>query len=108
LIPRWCSLVLLVAVGCAPDQYVSMGSDVGGKNISNPNSFGGGPADSDASFSVGAGGESDPGIDGLSGASTGGVGMVDTTSGDAGNANGGFGGDSSNTGAAPVKRRKPL
>ena len=110
LTSRWCghSLVLLLAVGCAPDQYVSMGSDVGGKNISHPGSLGGGPADSDASLTVGAGGESDPGIYGMSGASNGGLGTVDTTSGAAGNANGGFGGDSSNTSVAPVKRRKPL
>jgi hypothetical protein len=102
------SLVLLVAVGCAPDQYVSMGSDVGGKNISHPNSLGGGPTDSDASLTVGAGGESDLGIDGMAGAGAGGLGTVDTTSGTAGNANGGFGGDSSNSNVAPIKRRKPL
>jgi hypothetical protein len=83
-----------------------MGSDIGGKNISHPGSLGGGPADGDASLPFGAGGESDPGIDGMSGASSGGLGTVDTTSG--ANANGGFGGDSSNTSVAPVKRRKPL
>jgi len=110
LTSRWCgrSLVLLLAVGCAPDQYVSMGSDIGGKNISHPNALGGGPADSDASLSVGAGGECGSGIDGMSGASTGGLGIVDTTSGAAGNANGGFGGESSNSSTAPVKWREPL
>jgi len=85
-----------------------MGSDIGGKNISHSNSLGGGPADSDASLTVGAGGENDHGIDGMSGANTGGLGTIDTMRGIAGNANGGFGGDASNTSVAPVKRRKPL
>ena len=107
LIPRWRehSVFLLLAVACAPDQYVSMGSDIGSTNIALPGSLGGAPADSGVPLTVGAGGESDSGKDSKSGASTGGVGTVDTTSGSAGNANGGFGGASITTNAAPVKVR---
>lgn len=102
------SLVLLLAVGCAPDQYVSMGSDIGGKTVSHPASLGGGPTDGDASLSVGDGGEGEPGIGGTSGASTGGLGTADTTRRPAGDSTGGFGGDSSKTSVGPVKRRMVL
>jgi hypothetical protein len=101
---RGYSLVLLFAVGCAPDQYVSMGSDIGGKSISHPGSLGGGPADGDASLTVAAGGEGETRIDSTSGAGTGGLGTVDATSGAAGNANGGFGGNSSKTSVQLVKK----
>jgi hypothetical protein len=110
LIPRWSgySVVFLLAMGCAPDQFVSMGSDIGNKDIAHPGSTGGAPADIDASSTVGAGGESDLARGGISGASTGGLGIGDTTRGSAGNPNGGFGGSSSNTSAVPVKSRAVL
>ena len=110
LIPRWSgySVVLLLAMGCAPDQFVSMGSDIGNTDIEHPGSTGGAPADIDASSMVGAGGESDFARGGISGASAGGSGIGDSTSGSGGNANGGFGGSSSNSSAVPLKSRAVL